>query len=150
MCPTKRSSGLHLPPLELECLQALWALGQGTVQQLRARLLAARPLAYTTVLTVMDRLTRKGIVAREKRGRAHLYQPRVAEEELRQDALHRLVKNFFGGSQEELLRYLKPGMSRASELRPAVRKENRDRSSRAAAEVTALPEVKREIDSVLL
>jgi predicted transcriptional regulator len=149
MCPTKRSYGLHLPPLELECLQALWALGQGTVQQLQARLLAARPLAYTTVMTVMDRLTRKGMVAREKRGRAHLYHPRVAEEALRRNALHRLLRDFFGGSREELLGYLEPSLSRARKPRPAVREANRDPSSRAA-EVTGRPVVKREIDSVLL
>ena len=149
MSPTKRSSGLHLPPLELECLQALWALGQGTVQQLHAHLLASRPLAYTTVMTVMDRLTRKGMVDREKHGRAHLYHPRVAEEELRQDALNRLLKDFFGGSREELLRHLEPGMSRARRPGPAVQAGTRAPSS-PAAEVAAMPKVKGEIAPELL
>ena len=149
MSPTKRSSGLHLPPLELECLQALWALGQGTVQQLHARLLPSRPLAYTTVMTVMDRLTRKGMVEREKRGRAHLYHPRVAEEELRQDALDRLLKDFYGGSREELLRYLEPGMSRARRPSPTVQAGARAPSS-PAAEVAAIPEAKVEIAPELL
>ena len=149
MSPTKRSSGLHLPPLELECLQALWALGQGTVQQLHARLLGSRPLAYTTVMTVMDRLTRKGVVEREKRGRAHLYHPRVAEGELRRDALNRLLKDFFGGSREELLRYLEPGVSRARRPSPAVQVGTRAPSS-PAAEMAAVPKVKEEIGPELL
>ena len=149
MSPTKRSSGLHLPSLELECLQALWALGQGTVQQLHTHLLASRPLAYTTVMTVMDRLTRKGMVGREKRGRAHLYHPRVAEEELRKDALNRLLKDFFGGSREELLRYLEPGMSRARKPCPAAQERTRAPSS-PAAEVAAMPEGKGEIALELL
>jgi BlaI family transcriptional regulator, penicillinase repressor len=149
MSPTKRNSGLHLPPLELECLQALWALGQGTVQQLHAHLLASRPLAYTTVLTVMDRLTRKGMVEREKRGRAHLYHSRVAEEELRQGALHRLLRDFFGGSREELLRYLEPTMSGARRSGPAVQAGARAPSS-PAAEGAAMPAGVREIDTELL
>ena len=149
MSPTKRNSGLHLPPLELECLQALWALGQGTVQQLHAHLLPSRPLAYTTVMTVMDRLTRKGMVGREKCGRAHLYRPQVAEEGLRQDALNRLLKDFFGGSREELLGYLEPSMSRARKPRPAVLEGTRAPSS-PAAEVTARPAVKGEIAPELL
>jgi predicted transcriptional regulator len=150
MSPTKRSSGLHLPPLELECLQALWALGQGTVQQLHARLLASRPLAYTTVMTVMDRLTRKGMVEREKHGRAHLYHPRVAEEELRRDALNRILENFFAGSPEELLRYLEAGVAPALKPRPAVKGASRAPAPLEAPRVTAAPTVKQEIDTELL
>jgi predicted transcriptional regulator len=150
MSPTKRNSGLHLPPLELECLQALWALGQGTVQQLQERLLVSRPLAYTTVLTVMDRLTRKGMVAREKRGRAHLYHPRVAKEDLRQDALARLVSDFFGGSQKELLNYLGPGGSGDREPLQTVQDAYRPSSPLPAEEVTVAAEVKREIEPELL
>jgi predicted transcriptional regulator len=150
MSPTKRSSGLHLPPLELECLQALWALGQGTVQQLQARLLASRPLAYTTVMTVMDRLSRKGMVEREKRGRAHLYHPRVAEEELRRDALNRFLENFFGGSPEELLRYLKAGGAPALKPRPAVKGASRAPAPLEAPRMTVAPAAKQEIDTELL
>ena len=149
MSTTKRNSGLHLPPLELECLQALWALGHGTVQQLHAHLLASRPLAYTTVMTVMDRLTRKGMVEREKRGRAHLYHSRVAEEELRQGALNRLLKDFFGGSREELLRYLEPAISRDRRSSPAVQAGARAPSSPAAV-AAAMAEGPREIDTELL
>lgn len=97
---------LSLPPLELECMKVLWALGAGTVHEIRQELLAERPLAYTTVLTLMDRLARKGIVEREKRGRAHLYRPSVPEDRIRQMALARLVRDFFAGSREQLRQYL--------------------------------------------
>ena len=137
------------PPLELECLKALWDLGEGNVRAVREALAATRPLAYTTVMTVMDRLTRKGIVGRDKHGRAHLYRPRVTEEELRQDALNRLLKDFFGGSREELLGYLEPSMSRARKPRLAVKEGTRAPSS-PTAEVTARPAVKGEIAPELL
>jgi predicted transcriptional regulator len=112
MARKTRSHRFSLPPLELKCMKALWALGGGTVHEIRARLLSERSLAYTTVLTIMDRLTRKGIVEREKRGRAHLYRPLVAEDRVRRQALARLVGDFFQGSEERLRQYLETTTSR--------------------------------------
>lgn len=117
MARKTRSHRFSLPPLELKCMKALWALGDGTVHEIRARLLSERSLAYTTVLTLMDRLTRKGIVEREKRGRAHLYRPLVAEDQVRQQALARLVGDFFQGSQERLRQYL--GITASKKASPA-------------------------------
>ena len=106
MARKSRNHPYDLPPLELECMKALWALGSGTVHEIRSRLFAKRPLAYTTVMTMMDRLARKGVVEREKRGRAHLYCPAVAEHSVRDHALQRLVDNFFLGSRDQLRQYL--------------------------------------------
>jgi BlaI family transcriptional regulator, penicillinase repressor len=110
MARKSRNNQYDLPPLELQCMKALWAAGQATVQDVRDRLLPARPLAYTTVMTVMDRLARKGVVAREKRGRAHLYSPSVSEDVIRERALNHLVEDFFQGTHEQLRRYLEGGM----------------------------------------
>ncbi|HSC76954.1 MAG TPA: BlaI/MecI/CopY family transcriptional regulator, partial [Candidatus Acidoferrales bacterium] len=69
-----RKTLFDLPPLELECMKALWAQGEASVREIREQLLAeGRALAYTTVETIMDRLARKGAVARRKVGRAHRY-----------------------------------------------------------------------------
>jgi predicted transcriptional regulator len=97
---------LDLPPLELDCMKTLWALGQGTVQEIRDQLFPKRPLAYTTVMTVMDRLAHKGVVEREKRGRAHVYRPSITEASVRDRAIARLSENFFQSSPEALRRYL--------------------------------------------
>lgn len=97
---------LDLPPLELECMNALWGLGEGTVQAVRERIFAVRPLAYTTVMTIMDRLARKGIVEREKKGHAHIYRPAVSEESVRRQAVERLLQEHFQGSREGLRRHL--------------------------------------------
>ncbi len=109
MARKSRNHRYDLPTLELECMKALWALHDGTVREVRARLLPVRPLAYTTVMTVMDRLARKGVVEREKRGRAHLYRPTVAEEAMREHALGRLLENFFNGSRARLKEHLQGG-----------------------------------------
>ncbi len=87
-------------------MKALWSLGQGTVREIRSTLYPSRPLAYTTVMTVMDRLARKGMVERQKRGRAHLYRPAVPEEAVREHALDLLTENFFQGSRHHLRKYL--------------------------------------------
>jgi BlaI family transcriptional regulator, penicillinase repressor len=106
MARKTRNHPLDLPPLELDCMRALWALGQGTVHEIRARLLPERVLAYTTVTTVMDYLSKKGLVARQRRGRSFVYQPSVSEETVREHALSRLTRNFFASSPERLRAYL--------------------------------------------
>lgn len=114
-----RNSLFDLPPLELECMKALWALGEATVEDIRAGLMPRRPLAYTTVLTVMDRLARKGVVERRKQGRAHVYTSAVEEESIRERAVDRLVENFFAGSREDLRAHLSGAAPRAP--KPPVR-----------------------------
>jgi BlaI family penicillinase repressor len=94
------------PPLELECLKVLWALGEANVHDVRQQLAPARPLAYTTVLTVLDRLARKGIVSRRKLGRSFLYTPQVSRDTLRRRAVEQLLENFFSRSAEDLRAYL--------------------------------------------
>jgi predicted transcriptional regulator len=98
------------PPLELECLKALWNLGEGNVSQVRQELSGTRPLAYTTVMTVLDRLARKGVISRRKAGRAFLYAPQVSRETLRRVALRQLVDSFFDGSEEALNAWLGAGL----------------------------------------
>jgi len=115
-----RNHPLDLPPLELDCMRALWGLGEGTVHEVRARLLPERALAYTTVTTVMDYLSKKDLVTRQKRGRAFVYRPRVSEEAAREHALGRLTRNFFDSSRERLRAYLlsDAGSSPAPDSRP--------------------------------
>ena len=100
------------PPLELECLKVLWKLGQGSVKDVRQGLTANRNLAYTTVMTVLDRLARKGGVARRKTGRSYLYAPVLSKDGLRRLAVRDLVDSFFEGSEEALLAYLRTGDAR--------------------------------------
>jgi len=94
------------PPLELLCLQALWALREGNVKAVREIVGRTRPLAYTTIMTVLDRLVRKGKLTRRKAGRSFLYAPAASRDAMRRAAIRELVEGFFDGSEEELLRFL--------------------------------------------
>ena len=111
-----RSRGEAVPgPLEFECLEALWALGEGTVGDVQKEMRRGRALAYTTVMTVLDRLTKKGSLSRRKAGRKFLYQALISPESVRGAAVRDLVNGFFGGSTVALLEYLeREGLPRPS------------------------------------
>ena len=96
----------ELPDLELSCLRLLWQSGDQTVHEVRDALRPSRPLAYTTVMTVLDRLARKGAVSRRKIGRAHLYHAEFPKEDARHRALERFLEVYFDGSRESLITFL--------------------------------------------
>ena len=87
-------AGLNrIPPLELEAMKALWLLGEATVRDVAQEMGRLRPLAYTTVMTLLDRLARRGAAGRRKRGRAHVYHPLLTREAALELALDRLARD---------------------------------------------------------
>lgn len=96
----------RLTAAELKCMKALWFQGARTVRDVHRVLQADHPLAYTTVLTVMDRLTRKGFLARTRRGKAHTFLPRCSFEESRSRAVAELIRTWFDGSDDQLATFL--------------------------------------------
>jgi BlaI family transcriptional regulator, penicillinase repressor len=120
----RRRSLLDLAPLELDCMNTLWPIGEGTVREIRDQLAPRRPRAYTTIMTIMDRLARKGIVERRKSGRAYIYRPSLSIEDARTHALGQIVESFFGGSREIAAAYLRDGGSvrqaESLDARPAL------------------------------
>src|SRR5258708_31010883 len=97
------------PPLELQCLKALWILGEGTVGEVRKALAGERELAYTTVMTLLERVARKGGLERRKAGRSFIYRPLLNREVLRNLAVKELIDGFFDGSPRDLLQFLEHG-----------------------------------------
>ena len=97
------------------CLNALWALGEANVSDVRRVLVNSRPLAYTTVMTLLERLARKGTVTRRKVGRAFYYSPAVSQEALRRAALRNFIDCFFEGSAENLAAFLRSDGAAAAE-----------------------------------
>ena len=95
------------PPLELACLTVLWKRGEADVGEVREAMREARPLAYTTVMTVLERLAAKGMVTRQKSGRSLRYGPARDRDEIRALAVAQLVEQFFDGSVAEFERYFR-------------------------------------------
>src|ERR1051325_2713636 len=102
----------ELPPrLELLCLKALWTLGEGNVHDVRRIVSESRPLAYTTVMTLLDRLARKGITVRRKGGRAFVYAPQLSQDAIRKLACRDFIDYYFDGSADALRDYLQQPLS---------------------------------------
>ena len=70
---------LVLGRLESEVLEVLWCKGSGSVHQVRTGL--SRHLAYTTVMTTLDRLFKKGLLERHKVDRSFRYTPRISQQQ---------------------------------------------------------------------
>ena len=79
-----RTSSSELGPLEERLLESLWQNGNATVRELVHS--ACHDLAYTTVMTTLDRLFKKNLLLREAEGRAFRYTPRFTREELHREA----------------------------------------------------------------
>lgn len=80
---------------EREVLEIVWADGSGTVGQVSRRLPIS--LAYTTVMTTLDRLFKKGLLHRVKRDRAFLYSPAATSVEVESQRARALICGFFEG-----------------------------------------------------
>jgi predicted transcriptional regulator len=89
---------------ELDVMGVLWELGSGTVSEVRDKLPV--DLAYTTVLTILRNLEAKGFVDHTAEGKAHRYQPRVAQRLARRSALTKILDKLFHGSPEQLVAQL--------------------------------------------
>jgi len=101
-----RHAILDLAPLELDCLNVLWPSGEATVREIQQALRATRPRAYTTIMTILDRLAQKGVVQRRKAGRAWVYRANLSTHEARSQAVSQVVQGFFGGSADALASHL--------------------------------------------
>lgn len=99
--PPKRSN--TLTEAELRLMRLLWARGESAVSDLVQALPEDTPLAYTSVLTTIRILEKKGYVSHRQEGRAFLYSTCVAEHEARQSEIRHVLQRFFGNSRERLV-----------------------------------------------
>ena len=84
-------------------MRILWARGESTVADLVTATSEEVQLAYTSVLTTIRVLEKKGYVVHRQEGRAFLYSPRVAEHDASRSEIRNVLHRFFGDSRERLL-----------------------------------------------
>jgi predicted transcriptional regulator len=94
--------------LERSVMEVLWSAADGdgevrTVKEVHAELERSRTIAYTTVMTVLDRLARKGTVEATKVGRANAYRARATRAEMTADLMHRTLADFTAGDRDRAL-----------------------------------------------
>jgi len=98
-----RPTSRHPTELELEILKVLWREGPLTGQGVREGLAPARPLAYTSVMTVLGIMVDKGYASRRKDGASFLYRARVNEKATTRRMLRDLLSRAYDGSVEALM-----------------------------------------------
>lgn len=86
---SRRSASLEtlLGPLEQDVMDVVWRLRDATVRDVHADLVADREIAYTTVMTTMSRLARKGMLLRDTTDLAHRYRPVVSRDQYARGAV---------------------------------------------------------------
>jgi predicted transcriptional regulator len=126
-----KPSGLasHFGALELRVLEAMWRRGgEVAVRDLRPEFPSA---AYTTLMTTMDRLHRKGVLERRKIGRAFVYRPATSREALESGLVTQALQPLLqGASAEPILSFFVDEVSRQDdrlldELERLVREKRR-------------------------
>lgn len=96
-----RASSSPLGPLEQRLLEALWVRGNATVRELLEQ--QEEDLAYTTLMTTLDRLFKKNLLTRVAEGRAFRYTPRFTRQELHQEMAGRIFRQLLDASSESSL-----------------------------------------------
>ena len=95
-----------LSDLQLSLMRVLWDRGECSAADVQRRLGKSRPLAITTVGTLLTRLEKQGLVKHRTDGRAFLFRAAVSEGDVRRRMLSGLVRNLFRGEPTEVVEQL--------------------------------------------
>jgi predicted transcriptional regulator len=98
-----KKSETKLTDTELEIMHVVWELGGGTVREVHERLNQQRPLAYTTVMTMMNILEEKGHLTRSKQGRAYRYEAVRPKHQVISGMVDDFIGRVFEGSATPLI-----------------------------------------------
>lgn len=125
----KRPDPKSLAELETLVMNEVWKRGRATVRQVREDLAKRRELAYTTILTTLRNLERKGFLTHETEGRVHVYIPAVDRKTVARSRARDLLERFFDGSRAGLVIALfeeeEIGPEEYEQLRRAIREARR-------------------------
>src|SRR5262245_15517581 len=91
---------------ELEIMKVIWPRGQATIREVYDELRERRPLAYTTVQTMMNILETKGHLKKEPGDKANVYSPVRAQQLVVRSMVREFVNRVFDGSARPLLVHL--------------------------------------------
>lgn len=88
---------------ELEILQILWKTGPAPVKDVHEAMGGEEVNGYTTILKMLQIMTEKGLVTRQKSGKLHLYKAVPSQENTRQQMLDKMISTVFQGSAAQLV-----------------------------------------------
>src|ERR1022692_1810352 len=97
---------ITLGTVQLRIMRVLWDEGEATARQITDAMSVTRPIAHSTVQTLLRQLAAKKAVTYEKRDRTFLFRPLVAEADVSRSAAHDLLSRVFQGSISGLVGHL--------------------------------------------
>lgn len=103
---TTKHSDKRLTEVELELMNILWKLGEGSVADVIGLLPSDRDLAYTSVSTILRILEQKEVLLARKEGRGHIYVPVLKKSEYEVQTLQHVVDRVFDGTPVALVKQL--------------------------------------------
>ena len=125
-----RTASEELTVVEARIMHVLWLLGVASVREVQESLQVQPRPAYTTVLTMLTVMDRKGFVRCQRVGRKNVYEPLISRDQARGKALKLLARRLFDGSMqrlastaERLAEPLRSQTGQAKQLKPQL---NRD------------------------
>lgn len=132
-----RDKEIRLTKFELEVMDTLWEIRNGSVREIQERLPETRRPAYTTVQTIVRRLEEKGAVRRLKKiGNAFIFEPAVTRKSAHRRLINELLESF-GGSALPLMAHLaetgKLNLTDLKELESMLAGQSYDSPSKANA-----------------
>ena len=111
-------------PGELEILQVIWQRGPSTVRQVMTVLNKRRTRAYTSVMSLMNVMTEKGLLSQKPKGRAFIYSAKVSQNKTKSRLLKDLLSRAFDGSASALVTHLlqqtRPDNDELEDIRKAI------------------------------
>jgi BlaI family penicillinase repressor len=95
-----------LTPQELQIMKVVWSREKATVRDVYEEMLEERKIAYTTVMTMMNVLEKKGHLRKKAEGRSFLYRPTRPQQKVVGSMVREFVERVFGGAPGPLLAHL--------------------------------------------
>jgi predicted transcriptional regulator len=117
-----RKPSLTLTPQELAIMKIVWRLDTATVRDVYEALRKTRPIAYTTVMTMMNVLEDKGYLAKKAQGRAHAYTPTRPRQQVVGAMVRDFVDRVFDGAAGGLLLHLAKDRRLSKDDRATIRR----------------------------
>lgn len=132
-CPAESGTRRVLGELEADIMDCIWFSGSASVRDICDQLNKKREVAYTTVMTVMNRLAEKGLLVREKNCNAFMYSPSISKVDFQKKTVEEVLKSLFSGISASTLSHFVEAVSnedgnKLDELERRILKESSELS----------------------
>jgi len=91
---------------EFQILELLWNNAPLSVSEVQRKLKPTADLAYTTVMTILDQMFKKGLVSRVKKGKRYYYNPSFSKNAVLENLTKEFIKNYYGGDALFLIKFI--------------------------------------------